>query len=76
MKMMKEVKKVLLASAIATVAVGTTNQASAEEVKPTEPISGSQQKTATKKTVTETDVAISQANVDQANTVVKNMRRL
>ena len=71
MKMMKEVKKVLLASAIATVAVGTTNQASAEEVKPTEPISGSQQKTATKKTVTETDVAISQANVDQANTVVK-----
>lgn len=71
MEMMKEVKKVLLASAIATAAVGATTQASAEELKPTEPISGSQQKTATKKTVTETDVAISQANVVQANTVVK-----
>lgn len=71
MKMMKEVKKVLLASAIATAAVGATTQASAEEVKPLEPNSGNQHKTATKKTVTETDVAISQANVDQANTVVK-----
>ena len=69
--MINEVKKVLLAGAIATAAVGATTQASAEELKPTEPISGSQQKTATKKTVTETDVAISQANVDQANTVVK-----
>ena len=71
MEMINEVKKVLLAGAIATAAVGATTQASAEELKPTEPISGSQQKTATKKTVTETDVAISQANVDQANTVVK-----
>ena len=71
MEMMKEVKKVLLASAIATAAVGATTQASAEEVKPSEPNSGNQQKTATKKTVTETDVAISQANVEQANTVVK-----
>lgn len=71
MEMMNEVKKVLLAGAIATAAVGATAQASAEELKPTEPISGSQQKTATKKTVTETDVAISQANVVQANTVVK-----
>jgi hypothetical protein len=71
MEMMKEVKKVLLAGAIATAAVGATTKASAEEVKPSEPISGSQQKTATQKTVTETDVAISQANVDQANTVVK-----
>lgn len=71
MEMMKEVKKVLLAGAIATAAVGATTQASAEEVKPSEPISGSQQKTATQKTVTETDVAISQANVEQANTVVK-----
>lgn len=71
MEMMKEVKKVLLASAIATAAVGTTTQASAEEVKPLEPNSGNQQKTATQKTVTETDVAISQANVEQANTVVK-----
>ena len=71
MEIMKEVKKVLLAGAIATAAVGATTQASAEEVKPSEPISGSQQKTATQKTVTETDVAISQANVEQANTVVK-----
>ena len=71
MEMMNEVKKFMLASAIATVAVGATTQASAEEVKPSEPISGSQQKTATQKTVTETDVAISQANVEQANTVVK-----
>lgn len=71
MEMMNEVKKVLLAGAIATAAVGATTQASADELKPTEPISGSQQKTATKKTVTETDVAISQANVDQVNTVVK-----
>ena len=71
MEMMKEVKKVLLASAIATAAVGATTQAFAEEVKPSEPNSGNQQKTANQKTVTETDVAISQANVDQANTVVK-----
>jgi len=71
MEMMNEVKKVLLAGAIVTAAVGATTQASAEELKPTEPISGSQQKSATKKTVTETDVAISQANVNQANTVVK-----
>ena len=71
MEMMKEVKKILLSGTIATVAVGATTQASAEEVKPLEPNSGNQQKTATQKTVTETDVAISQANVDQVNTVVK-----
>ena len=71
MEMMNEVKKVLLAGAIVTAAVGATTQASAEELKPAEPISGSQQKTATQKTVTETDVAISQANVDQVNTFVK-----
>lgn len=71
MEMMNEVKKVLLTGAIVTAAVGATTQASAEELKPTEPISGSQQKSATQKTVTETDVAISQANVDQENTVVK-----
>ena len=71
MEMMKEVKKVLLASAIATAAVGATTQAFAEEVKPSEPNSGNQQKTATQKTVTETDVAISQSNVEEANTVVK-----
>ena len=71
MEMMNEVKKFMLASAIATAAVGVTTQASAEEVKPTEPISGSQQKTATQKTITETDIVISKANVKQANTVVK-----
>ena len=71
MEIMNEVKKFVLASAIATAAVGATTQASAEELRPSEPISGGQQKTETKKTVTETDVAISQANVDQVNTVVK-----
>ena len=70
MEMMNEVKKILLAGAIATAAVGATTQASAEELKPSEPISGGQQKT-TQKTVTETDVALSQANVEQVNTVVK-----
>ena len=76
MEMMKEVKKVLLASAIATAAVGATAQASAEEVKPLEPNSGNQQKTATQKTVTETDVALSQANVEQANAAVKNQEEI
>ena len=76
MEMMNEVKKVLLAGAIVTAAVGATTQASAEELKPTEPISGSQQKTATQKTVTETDVALSQANVEQANAVVKNQEEI
>lgn len=76
MEMMNEVKKFMLASAIATAAVGVTTQASAEEVKPSEPISGSQQKTATQKTVTKTDVAISQANVEQANAVVKKQEEI
>ena len=76
MEMMNEVKKFMLASAIATAAVGVTTQASAEEVKPAEPISGSQQKTATQKTVTKTDVAISQANVEEANTVVKKQEEI
>ena len=76
MEMMNEVKKFMLASAIATAAVGVTTQASAEEVKPAEPISGSQQKTATQKTVTKTDVAISQANVEQASSVVKTQEEI
>lgn len=76
MEMMKEVKKVLLASAIATATVGVTTQAFAEEVKPSEPNSGNQQKTATQKTVTETDVALSQANVEQSNAVVKNQEEI
>lgn len=71
MEMMNEVKKVLLAGAIVTAAVGATTQAFAEELKPSELTSGNQQKTATQKTVTETDVAIPQANVDQVNAVVK-----
>lgn len=76
MEMMNEVKKFMLASAIATVAVGVTTQASAEEVKPAEPISGSQQKTATQKTITETDIVISKANVEQANLVVQNQEEI
>lgn len=76
MEMMNEVKKFMLASAIATAAVGVTTQASAEEVKPSEPISGSQQKTATQKTVTKTDVAISQANVEQASSFVKTQEEI
>lgn len=76
MEMMNEVKKVLLASAIATAAIGTTTQASAEEVKPLEPNSGNQQKTATQKTATETDVALSQANVEQANAAVKKQEEI
>ena len=76
MEMMNEVKKFMLASAIATATVGVTTQASAEEVKPPEPISGSQQKTATQKTVTKTDVAISQANVEQASSVVKTQEEI
>ena len=76
MEIMNEVKKVLFAGAIATPAVGATTQVSAEELKPSEPISGSQQKTVTQKTVTETDVAISQANVEQANAVVKNQEEI
>ena len=71
MEIMNEVKKVMLASVIATASVGVTTQVTAEEVKPSDQISENQQKTVTQKTVTETDVAISQANVDQANTVVK-----
>ena len=76
MEMMNEVKKFMLASAIATAAVGVTTQASAEEVKPAEPISGSQQKTATQKTITETDIVISKANVEQANAVVKKQEEI
>ena len=71
MEIMNEVKKVMLASVIATASVGVTTQVTAEEVKPSDQISENQQKTVTQKTVTETDVAISQANVEQADTVVK-----
>ena len=71
MEIMNEVKKVMLASVIATASVGVTTQVTAEEVKPSELTSSNQQKTVTQKTVTETDVALSQANVEQANAVVK-----
>ena len=76
MEIMNEVKKVMLASVIATASVGVTTQVAAEEVKPLEPNSGNQQKTATQKTVTETDVALSQANVEQANAVVKKQEEI
>ena len=76
MEIMNEVKKVMLASVIATASVGVTMQVTAEEVKPLEPNSSNQQKTVTQKTVTETDVALSQANVDQANTVVKKQEEI
>lgn len=76
MEIMNEVKKVMLASVIATASVGVTTQVTAEEVKPSDQISENQQKTVTQKTVTETDVAISQANVDQSNAVVKNQEEI
>lgn len=76
MEIMNEVKKVMLASVIATASVGVTTQAFAEEVKPLEPNSGNRQKTATQKIVTETDVALSRANVEQANTVVKKQEEI
>ena len=76
MEIMNEVKKVMLASVIATASVGVTTQVTAEEVKPSELTSSNQQKTVTQKTVTETDVALSQANVEQANTVVKKQEEI
>ena len=76
MEIMNEVKKVMLASVIATASVGVITQAFAEEVKPLEPNSGNQQKTATQKTVTETDVALYRANVEQANAVVKKQEEI
>ena len=76
MEIMNEVKKVMLASVIATASVGVTTQVTAEEVKPSELTSSNQQKTVTQKTVTETDVALSQANVEQANAVVKNQEEI
>ena len=76
MEIMNEVKKVMLASVIATASVGVTTQVTAEEVKPSDQISENQQKTVTQKTVTETDVALSQANVEQVNAVVKNQEKI
>ena len=76
MEIMNEVKKVMLASVIATASVGVTTQVTAEEVKPSELNSSNQQKTVTQKTVTETDVALSQANVEQANAVVKKQEEI
>lgn len=76
MEIMNEVKKVMLASVIATASVGVTTQVTAEEVKPSDQISENQQKTVTQKTVTETDVAISQSNVEQVNAVVKKQEEI
>lgn len=72
MEIINEVKKVVLAGAILTGAVSVANLALAEEVKPLEPISGSEQKAVEKHSeVTATDVAISQAQVDKADSAVK-----
>ena len=72
MEIINEVKKVVLAGAILTGAVSVANQALAEEVKPLEPISGSEQKAVEKHSeVTATDVAISQVSVDEAAAAVK-----
>ena len=76
MEIMNEVKKVMLASVIATASVGVTTQVTAEEVKSSDQISENQQKTVTQKTVTETDVALSQANVEQVNAVVKKQEEI
>lgn len=76
MEIMNEVKKVMLASVIATASVGVTTQVTAEEVKSSDQISENQQKTVTQKTVTETDVVLSQANVEQVNAVVKNQEEI
>lgn len=49
MEIMNEVKKVMLASVIATASVGVTTQVTAEEVKSSDQISENQQKTVTQK---------------------------
>ena len=77
MEIMDEVKKVVLAGAILTGAVGATNQVLAEEVKPLEPISGNEQKAVEKHSeVTATDVAISQDQVDKAESAVKSQEEI
>lgn len=77
MEIMDEVKKIVLAGAILAGAVGGTNQALAEEVKPLEPISGSEQKAVEKHSeVTATDVAISQEQVDKVESAVKSQEEI
>lgn len=72
MEIMNEIKKVVLASAILTGAVGTVTQVKADETKAPEPIPGTEQKTSERKAqVTAADVAISQVSVDEAAAVVK-----
>lgn len=72
MKIMNEVKKVVLASAILTGAVGAVTQVKADETKAPEPIPGTEQKTSERKDqVTAADVAISQVSVDEAAAAVK-----
>lgn len=72
MEIMNEVKKVVLASAILTGAVGAVTQVKADETKAPEPISGTEQKTSERKAqATAADVAISQVSVDEAAAVVK-----
>lgn len=76
MEIMNEVKKVVLASAILTGAVGATNQVLAEEVKPLEPILGSEQQGTNQEAITAADVAISQAQVDNADSAVKSQEEI
>lgn len=76
MEIMNEVKKVVLASAILTGAVGATNQVLAEEVKPLEPILGSEQQGTNQEAITAADVAISQAHVDNADSAVKSQEEI
>ena len=72
MEIMNEVKKVVLASAILTGAVGAVAQVKADEKKAPEPIPGTEQKTSERKAqVTAADVAISQVSVDEAAAAVK-----
>ena len=72
MEIMNEVKKVVLASAILTGAVGAVAQVKADETKAPEPIPGTEQKTSERKAqVTAADVAISQVSVDEAAAAVK-----
>lgn len=49
MEIMNEVKKVMLASVIATASIGVTTQVTAEEVKPLEPNSGGNRRQQLKK---------------------------
>lgn len=77
MEIMNEVKKVVLAGAILTGAVGVVTQVKADETKAPEPIPGTEQKTSERKAqVTAADVAISQVSVDEAAAAVKSQEEI